>query len=101
MIGEKIVNKRISARYMSFPYMLLFGLVSFFDLLLRLCKQNKIALLSSHSGSVILCVVPSIVGKLLKIPVVHTQYCEVSSKIAGLNLFAQGYPNRETYTQGR
>ena len=82
----KIVNKRISARYMSFPYMFIYGLVSLFGLL-RFCKQNKIEVLNSHSGSVILCVVPSIVGKLLKIPVVHTQYCEISSKITGLNFF--------------
>jgi glycosyltransferase involved in cell wall biosynthesis len=82
----KIVNKRISAHYMSFPYLFLYGLVSFFGLL-RFCKHNKIEVLSSHSGSVILCVVPSIVGKLLKIPVVHTQYCEINSKIIGLNFF--------------
>lgn len=73
----KILNKHISARYMSFPYLFIYGLISFFGLL-RFCKQNKIEVLNSHSGSVILCVVPSIVGKLLKIPVIHTQYCELT-----------------------
>jgi glycosyltransferase involved in cell wall biosynthesis len=81
-----IVNKRISGTYMSFPYLILYGIVSFFGLL-QFCKQNKIEVINSHSGSVILCVVPSIVGKLLKIPVVHTQYCKLTSKIISLSKF--------------
>jgi glycosyltransferase involved in cell wall biosynthesis len=74
-----IVNKRILGRYMSLPNLLLFGLVSFFGLL-QFCKRNKIEVINSHSGSVMLCVVPSFVGRLLGIPVVHTQYCELTSK---------------------
>ncbi|RLI41923.1 hypothetical protein DRO69_10985, partial [Candidatus Bathyarchaeota archaeon] len=72
-----IVNKRVPGRYMSLPYLILYGMTSFFGLL-HFCKRNKIEVINSHSGSIILCVVPSIVGKLLRIPVVHTQYCEVS-----------------------
>ncbi len=82
----KIVNKRISGRYMSFPYLFLYGVISFFGLL-QFCKQNKIEVINSHSGSIILCIVPSIVGKLLRIPVVHTQYCESHSKSIFLNKF--------------
>ncbi|MFA5364141.1 MAG: glycosyltransferase family 4 protein [Candidatus Bathyarchaeia archaeon] len=77
-----IVNKRISGSYMSLPYLLLYGITSFFGLL-HFCTQNKIETLSSHSGSMLLCVVPSVVGKILRIPVVHTQYCELSKKTDG------------------
>ena len=82
-----IRNKHISAPYMSISYLLIFALISFFGLF-RFCKKNKIEILSSHSGNLILCFIPSIIGKLLKIPVVHTQYCEVSSKRTVLNFFS-------------
>jgi len=82
-----IRNKHISAPYMSISYLLIFALISFFGLF-RFCKKNKIEMLSSHSGNLILCFIPSIIGKLLKIPVVHTQYCEVSSKRTLLNFFS-------------
>lgn len=81
-----IINKRISGRYMSLPYLLLYGLTSFFGLL-QFCKRNKIEVINSHSGNVILCFVPSLVGKLLRIPVVHTQYCELTSKTKGFDTF--------------
>jgi len=81
-----VVNKRISGRYMSLPYLLLYGISSFFGLL-QFCKRNKIEVLNSHSGSIILCVVPSVVGKLLRIPVVHTHYCELSQKTGGFAKF--------------
>lgn len=81
-----IVNKRISGRYMSLPYLLLYGVISFFCLL-RFCKRNKIQVINSHSGSIILCFVPSVVGKMLKIPVVHTQYCELFQKNNGFANF--------------
>ncbi len=73
-----VVNKRIPGRYTSLPYMVLYGLVSFFGLL-RFCKRNKIEVINSHSGYVILCAIPSVVGKVLRVPVVHTQYCALSS----------------------
>lgn len=79
-----IVNKRVSGRYMSLPYLLLYGLISFFGLL-RFCRRNQIEVINSHSGSVLLCVVPSFVGKLLRVPVVHTQYCELTSKACGFD----------------
>lgn len=82
-----IVNKRISGRYMSLPYLLLYGAISFFGLL-QFCKRNKIEVINSHSGSVILCVVPSVVGTLLRVPVVHTQYCELSQKSNGFDKFS-------------
>jgi glycosyltransferase involved in cell wall biosynthesis len=82
-----IINKRISGRYMSLPYLLLYGAISFFGLL-QFCKRNRIELINSHSGNVILCVVPSVVGKLLRVPVVHTQYCELSQKSNGFDRFS-------------
>lgn len=81
-----LVNRRISGRYMSLPYLLLYGLTSFFGLL-QFCKRNKIEAINSHSGSVVLCVVPSFVGKLLGVPVVHTQYCELTSGAGGFDKF--------------
>ena len=81
-----IVNKHISGRYMSLPYLFFYGVVSFFGLL-QFCKRNKIEVVNSHSGSVILCFVPSVVGKLLRIPVVHTQYCELFQKTDGFDKF--------------
>lgn len=79
-----IVNKHILGRYMSLLHLLLYGVISFFGLL-QFCKLNKIKVINSHSGSVILCVVPSIVGKILRIPVVHTQYCEFPKKVNGFD----------------
>jgi glycosyltransferase involved in cell wall biosynthesis len=77
-----IVNKRIAGRYLSLPYMFLYALTSFFCLW-RLCRQNRIEVINSHGGHVFLSAVPSIVGKFLGVPVVHTQYCEVSRGRAG------------------
>jgi len=81
-----VVNKRIPGRYASLPYMFIYGMVSFFGLL-RFCKQNEIEVINSHSGSIILCVVPGFVGKFFRIPVVHTQYCELSAEGTGLDKF--------------
>jgi glycosyltransferase involved in cell wall biosynthesis len=71
-----VVNRQIPGRYMSFPYLLLYGLISFFGLI-GFCKKNRIQVISSHAGSLALSIIPSTVGKILHLPVVHTQYCEV------------------------
>ena len=71
-----IVNRRIHGRYMSFLYLFLYGFFSFFGLL-RFCRRNRIEIISIHSGSFLLCVIPGFVGKILHIPVVHTQYCDM------------------------
>jgi glycosyltransferase involved in cell wall biosynthesis len=71
-----VVNRQISGRYMSFPYLLLYGVNSFFGLI-RYCKKNRIQVISSHAGSLALSIIPSTVGKILHLPVIHTQYCEV------------------------
>ena len=81
-----IVNKRVPGRYMSLPYLVLYGVISFYGLL-RFCKRNKIQIINSHSGSIVLSIIPSIVGKLLKTPVIHTQYCEVSLDTTGISKF--------------
>ena len=78
-----LVNKWIPGRYMSLPYIILYGVLSLFGLL-RFCKRNRIEVINSHSGYVILCAIPSIVGKVLRVPVVHTQYCALSSSHVGL-----------------
>lgn len=72
-----ILNKRIPARYSSFPYLILYGFWSFFSLL-KFCRKNRVNIINSHAGSFFLCVIPSMVGKILRIPVVHTQYCELN-----------------------
>jgi len=96
-----IVNRRISGRYMSLPYLLLYGLTSFFGLL-QFCKRNQIEVINSHSGSVILCVVPSFVGKLLGIPVVHTQYCELTSETGGFDkVFGLFAPKLRLFTPSK
>lgn len=77
-----VVNKRILGRYNSLPFKLLFFLT--FPLgLVYLCCQNKIHVINSHSGNVLLSIIPSIIGKLLRIPVVHTQYCSIDSNQRG------------------
>lgn len=71
-----VVNKRIPGIYNSLLYKLLFFLT--FPLkLLSLCRRNRIHVISSHSGNVLLSIIPSMIGKLLRIPVVHTQYCSI------------------------
>lgn len=71
-----VINKRIIGRYMSLPYVLVYGAFSFFGLL-HFCRRNRIEIINTHSGTFALCLIPSLVGKILKIPVIHTQYCEV------------------------
>ena len=75
----KIDNKRIQGSYMSPPYLLLYLLFSFFGLL-HFCKRNKIDVVSTHAGSYFLSTLPGIVGKILHVPVIHTQYCELVSE---------------------
>lgn len=81
-----VVNRWIPGRYMSLPYLVAYGFASFFGLL-RFCRRKKIEMISNHSGSVILCAVPSVIGKILKVPVVHTQYCEFFINRAGWRRF--------------
>jgi glycosyltransferase involved in cell wall biosynthesis len=77
-----IVNKRIPGRYNSLPHKLLFSL-TFLLGLLSLCSRNRIHVISSHSGNVLLSTIPSIIGRLLRIPAVHTQYCSIDPKQQG------------------
>ena len=69
-----VVNKRIPGRYNSLPYNISFILISLLGLWF-FCRRNKVDVISSHSGSVLLSIIPSIIGKFLRIPVIHTQYC--------------------------
>lgn len=73
----RIDNRRIYGRYMSLPYLFLYLNFSFFDLL-RFCKRNKIDVINTHAGSFLLSAIPGLVGKILHIPVIHTQYCELT-----------------------
>ena len=83
-----IVNRHISGRYMSLPYLFIYSFVSFFGLL-HFCRHNKVNVINSHSGSVMLCAVPSVVGKILRVPVVHTQYCELFQNNDWFNKFSE------------
>lgn len=74
----KVDNKHIQGRYMSPPYLLLYLMFSFFGLLC-FCKRNKIEVISTHAGSYFLSAIPGVVGRILNIPVFHTQYCELVS----------------------
>lgn len=71
-----IFNIKIPVRYPSLPYLILYFLSSLFGLIYY-CRQNKIDIISSHSGYPLLCIVPYLVAKIMKIPFVHTQYCTV------------------------
>jgi glycosyltransferase involved in cell wall biosynthesis len=82
----KIDNKQIKGRYMSFPYLLLFLAFSFFGLI-HFCKKNKIDVINTHAGTFFLSAIPCFVGKILRIPVFHTQYCEVTSASTGVGAF--------------
>lgn len=71
-----VVNRRIPGRYDSLFYNILFFLISLLGLW-SFCRRNKIHVISSHSGSIFLSIIPSIIGSFLRIPVIHTQYCVI------------------------
>lgn len=71
-----VVNKRVPGLYNSISYKLLFFLTFLLGLLF-FCRRNRIHVLSSHSGNIFLSIVPGIIGRLLKLPVIHTQYCSI------------------------
>lgn len=86
-----VVNKRIPGRYNSLTYNILFFLISLLGLW-SFCRHKKIHVISSHSGSVLLSIIPSIIGRFLRIPVIHTQYCVVDLEQQSWVMRAFSYP---------